>query len=276
MGSDRRRAQRLSCRLPVRLKGHGNPCLATTLDLSRVGVRIAVPRLELGIGVEADTQRIARAVNARLGAISVADLHYQVLGALVRKGMRLVRIALPVDEVVHVELGFEFRSPITDEEATFLGLALPDLIDAPEDANTEPDPQAPLFAYLCPPGSNNEIVPLLAPIVRWSETDLVLRIADRRRLPFVPEGNDLGGHFEAVTEAYGSRTQILVAHGAHPIWFGPAIVQAIDRPTANGGFDVALGFPAEQGPGRRLRAWTQHGVPEVAPVDASELAPAAE
>ena len=274
MGAERRRAARVSCRLPVRLKGQGNPCLATTLDLSRVGARIAVPRLELGLGAEADTQTIARTVNGRVGPISVADLHFQVLGALVRKGMRLVRIAVPMNEVLHIELGFEFRSPITDEEATFLGLDLPGMVNVPDDVASEPDPEAPLCVYLCPSGTTNEIVPLLAPVISWSENDLVLRVADRRRLPFVPEGRDLGGHFEAVTEAYGSRTQILVAHGVHPIWFGPAVVQAIDRPTADGGFDIWLGFQAEQGPGRRLRAWAQHGGSDPAIVEAVELAPA--
>lgn len=271
MGVDRRRAPRIACRLPVRLKGLGNPCPGHTKDLSRVGVRLGLSKSELHVAPEADAQTVARALNQRLGPIVVAELHYQLLGALVRKGLRLVRIALPSDDPEHVELGFEFSSVITEEEATFLGVPLPEILEGAEVPESEGEPAAPLCVYLCPTGNPTDVVPLLAPVVTCSDRSMVVRITDPRGLPLRHFGDDVGGRFEAVAAAYGSRTQVLVVHGARPVWFGEADLQSVERPTQRGGFDIELVFDPDGGLPKRLRLWALSEENVRIPSDTSEL-----
>ena len=265
MGSDRRRAARIPCRLPVRIKGHGTPCLAYTKDLSRVGVCLGLPRSQLALPPDADVQQLVRGVNDRLGPVVVAEFHYEVLGALVRKGLRLVRMALPVDDPGHIELGFEFSHAMTEEETSFLGVDLPGVEEHAEVPDAEIEPAAPLCVYLCPAEDAVDVVPLLAPVVHHGDTSMVVRVGNPRCLPLMPMREDVGGRFEVMAAAYGSRARLLVVHGARPVWFGEASVQAVYRPTARGGFDVELVFDRHTGPAARLRTWSLPDAAEAEP-----------
>lgn len=123
--SDNRRATRLACRLPVRLSAQKNPLEATVLDVSRGGARLRVAGNQLGLYRLAPLSQVARRVTEVLGESFEATLMPERLGTLVRKTLRAVRIGQREAHAADVELGCLLTPPLTDLEASMLGLALP-------------------------------------------------------------------------------------------------------------------------------------------------------
>jgi hypothetical protein len=124
---ERRRAARVTCRLPVRLVRGGHVTHGTTEDLSRTGVRIRVPLKDLQLEAEDELSSIARRLDQRLGEACVGEFHWQVLGSLVRKVLRVVRVVRVADDPKMLDLGCELRVPLDVLESEALGVDLPQL-----------------------------------------------------------------------------------------------------------------------------------------------------
>ena len=123
---ERRRSPRVSSVLPVRLHVGGRALEGETRDLSRIGARIRVPLAELELLPQAGLTEISARVGKTLGEVVVADLNHKILGNLVRRSLRVVRLARPADIPTVVDVGCMLRVPLSDDEVGALGLVLPD------------------------------------------------------------------------------------------------------------------------------------------------------
>ncbi len=122
---EQRRAHRLPCEYPVRIYGEGADMDAQLHDVSRTGARICIPLVALG-GVHAgDLLSLARAVDNYVGSWFNVDLNHEVLGPLLRKRVRVVRLGEGFREGEFLELGCEFSVPLSDDESCVLNLDLP-------------------------------------------------------------------------------------------------------------------------------------------------------
>ncbi len=237
---DRRRAPRISCRLPVRLRVGARTVHATTVDLSRIGVGLAIPLEEIGLGSERSLAEIGRQVTECLGDVVVASFHYELLGTLVSKGLRLVRVGRADTRGDFVEIGCTLRTALTDEEVGFLGLDLPaggHFVDteSDEDTQAEPDDQDRGTSAIVCAGRDRQATPFCASFEEV-EDGMCLTV-DRRRLPVLPERHDAGTLLGALIDAYGQEVFVVLLRGMRPFWSGTAVMQAVDL--LRGG-DVAL------------------------------------
>jgi len=128
---EQRRAARMACALPARLYGRGSDLDGTVEDVSRIGIRLSLPLASLCEGPGVDMLHLARAVEAYLGPRFNLDLNPEMLGPLVRKRLRIVRIGQDRDKPDALELGGEFGVPLSEDESRMLELNLPPLGHVP-------------------------------------------------------------------------------------------------------------------------------------------------
>jgi hypothetical protein len=125
MSQDKRLAARIDCDIPVRLRTETDEVVALMLDASRTGLRLRVAGHLLGVHRLSSLVQVARGIEQVLGDRFQAELHYEMLGPLIRKNLRPVRIGRRDWETADVEIGCVLEAPLRDEEAGMLGLALP-------------------------------------------------------------------------------------------------------------------------------------------------------
>ena len=124
--ADQRRTTRLACSISVRLQPTGAPAvLATALDLSRRGARLRVPGALLGVYQQAPLAVVAKRVATALGESFEAVLAHDRLGTMITKTLRPVRIGHREGSLADVELGCLMQPPLSDLEASMLGVPLP-------------------------------------------------------------------------------------------------------------------------------------------------------
>ena len=102
--------------------------MARLTDLSRSGARVRIPGAPLGLERAAPPALVARQMARILGATFDARLHPERLGSLLCKRLRLVRIGQRDRDSSDVEAGCQLNPPLTDVEASMLGLAIPTLL----------------------------------------------------------------------------------------------------------------------------------------------------
>ena len=122
---ERRRAGRVVCRLPVRLVCGGHISYATTEDLSLTGVRLRVSLSVLDLPPGTELGAVTRRIHQRLGEAFVAEFAWATLGSLVRRVLRVVRVAAVIGDPATVDLGCELRVPLELQETQALGLKVP-------------------------------------------------------------------------------------------------------------------------------------------------------
>ncbi len=261
---NRRQAVRVDCNLPVRVEGDGGTFHVRLLDLSRTGLRLRVSGELLGIHRLSSLAQITRRIGETLGDTFAAELHYEMLGPLVRKELRATRIAKLDWEQTDVEVGCLMVEPLTDEEAGMLGVPLPAIgaDNAPEVlqgagprhrtpaiTRAPADPAAPerdpFVVWLYPePGKNSK--PLRTESL--SITRGLAKLGVGKRQGWDLDQLPVARVVEALDEAYGTGILIRIVDGDDDIWAGPAEIQEVDVTPAN--CDIRLGVSF----GRELRS----------------------
>lgn len=119
---DKRRTIRVACSLPVRIRGRTGWMDVEIIDMSRGGVRIALPADAVGVRPRASLLDVAR----RLGAILPERIDAS-LGddPVVERRLRVVRIGKRDQGSEAIELGCLFDAPLDDVDALTLGTVLP-------------------------------------------------------------------------------------------------------------------------------------------------------
>lgn len=236
---DRRRAPRVDCRLPVRLRVGARTVFATTLDLSRIGVRLEISLEEIGLKVDHSLAEIGRQVTESLGDVVVASFHYELLGTLVSKGLRVVRVGRAKSGGDNVEVGCTLRTALTEEEVGFLGVDMPAIGECVDHESDQPQ-QQPLeevtSAIVCAT-TGRGATPFCASYEEL-EDGMRLVVDDRRRIPVLVDREDAGSLLGALADSYGHEVFVVLLRGMRPFWSGRAALHAVD--VNNGGASVAL------------------------------------
>jgi hypothetical protein len=252
---DRRLAGRIECRVPVRLSA-GNRVLRTeTTNLSRVGMLLRVPVSELGLEPHAPLGSVAEELNRVLGEVATAEFRYDVLGALVSRTMRLVRIGRTDPEGRWVEIGCALRRPISNDEAAVLGLDLPPLqfhpaVSARREleaaAASLGDEGTDLRLVLCPePGRHAR--PLTARAVEISSAGVNAVCEDLESLPARVADRRVGAVLSAITEAYGAAPTVVLMRDGRPVWSGGARIEMVEMSAADGHVHLQVKFAQDLG-----------------------------
>jgi len=134
---------RIPCDFPARLLSHGGYIPATVRDLSRMGVRLGLSPDTLGASAGTSIGTLARHLARLLPEEPTIQLHHRLLGVLVLRRIRIVRVRPATGRPPLVELGCLFSEPLDDDESVALGLALPAAGETPSDARRRLNPQPP-------------------------------------------------------------------------------------------------------------------------------------
>ena len=232
----RRRPRRVECCIPVRLSAQGHTLMAETRDISRMGARIRLRLEQLGLNAESSFEDVAQRITETLCDVAVAAFHPEVLGNLVKHGVRVVRIARCADDPGSVDLGCLLRVPLGDDEVGALGLDLDGEEPIPAEAHetngceqtdAAPTPAKDRYAYLWAE-SDRPGQPIHAETARMDEEGFVVRFPQVSRLPLMPERFDIGSLLHAFVEAYGNEVGLLVVEERRPLWSGPVRVRALE------------------------------------------------
>ena len=244
---ERRRAARVTCRLPVRLVRGGHVTHGTTEDLSRTGVRIRVPLKDLSLEPDVELASVARRLDQRLGEACVGEFHWQVLGSLVRKVLRVVRVVRAAGDATLVDLGCELRVPLDVLESEALGVDLPALASGwtasawsalppcePEVVSEVPMSEAGAAAsqrrraVLMPPRARGR-APLKGQAPEVTEHGVVMTLPESVRLALHEDRQDATALLLAFDARYGSQHELLLLEGDEPIWSGSARVTGLEH-----------------------------------------------
>ncbi len=121
----RRRTERVGCDVPLNLVGRLDGASVKLVDMSRDGLRLRVALADLDLHPHAGLLAVwARASKALLDA-TLVDFDPNVLGDLVRRRIRPVRLTHSPDDPSCVEVGCSFEVPLGEEDLAALGLDLP-------------------------------------------------------------------------------------------------------------------------------------------------------
>jgi len=230
---ERRRAGRLDCRLPVLLHSAGRSLRATAVDLSRVGALVRIPFEEMGWARDISLARLGREASCLLSELVRLDLHYEILGALIRRTARPVRLGLAHAGQDHVEVGFDLLEVITDMEADLLGLPLPSLRpDAPatwlpESLSVSANAADAVTIVLCN-ASDDRAPPLQVVPHQIDRAGARADLGPAEQLRRLPEARGVGGVLAMLAETYGGAPLSVVLVGGEPVWSGAARFAAVE------------------------------------------------
>lgn len=234
--AENRRALRVSCALPVRVAARGARFAGTIQDVSRTGLRLWIPTTELGSDAES-LLAMAQLVDEQIGSKFQGDLHYEMLGPLIRKQLQIVRLGQSAMEPA-VELGCVFDVPLTDDESSMLGLGLPELgvttpgayraVPGPQRRGAEDDDSAPSApraydAYVHPTeGLGAE--PLAGETHGMQEFEAVVQA------PLAPSlaCADVPSLTVALSETYGPEPILEILDGLRMVWSGRADIRHVE------------------------------------------------
>ena len=121
----KRRSERVDCSVPLNLVGRLDGAAVRVVDMSRDGLRLRVALADLDLHPHAGLLTVwARASKALLEA-TLVDFDPSVLGDLVRRRIRPVRLMHSPDDPTCVEVGCAFEVPLGEDDLAALGLDLP-------------------------------------------------------------------------------------------------------------------------------------------------------
>ena len=265
MGSDnRRRAVRVACDLPVRLEGIDADLYARVVDLSRTGLRLRMPGEILGVHRLSSLAQVTRHLQQALGKEFTAELHYEMLGPLVRKTLEPTRIAKLDWEQADVEVGCSLGDPLSDEEIGMLGVPVPAIgaSEAPDDmvvagpVHRTPhiapvrnhrgvqDPDS-FTAWLYPePGKLGQ--PLCTETISLTRGMAILGVSPPSRASLVKL--PVAEVIAKLDCDYGTGILLRIVDGDRDVWAGPAELQEVDVRSTSGDIRLGVSF------GRELRS----------------------
>ncbi len=231
---ERRAAPRVRCALPLRLHSQGRLLTAQAHDLSRYGVGLQLPVSQLGLQPSAGVEAVAHAIEGLFAETLAAEFRYDVLGPLVRRALRAVRIGRFDAHSGVVEIGCVLRSALTDAEIAVLGVDVPPaerecIPAAAAAAQDEPPSAEPWSAYLTA-APDRLAPPLHARTAGLDATTECFRLefGDARRLPIDSLRNEAGHLLSALVRTYGTEPMLLLLQGEAALWGGPAQVCGVE------------------------------------------------
>jgi len=236
---------------------------ADVADLSRLGVRLLVPVNQIGLPAGANLSEIARQVRYLLTQDVQAQFHPEMLGPLVQRRIRPVRLERVDRGLPTVEIGCLLDAPLTNADAAALGVVLPESGETVEEAQDRLRAEAPRHhAPRIAPSAKSDAWPSLAealareaqdreallfrvymsPIERPGRRPLVgyaEDIAPNAMHIFVPDRRDLqldapATSVQEITQAFcavwGERHVLGLADGETRIWSGHARLAGVEIP----------------------------------------------
>lgn len=256
---ERRRAPRLDCEIPIMLHGHGRSLRALSTDMSRVGTLLRLPIVELGLDREAPLSLVAREAMRFLGDRIKVDLHHEILGGLIQRAARPIRVARAHPDQDHIEVGLDLVRPLTDMEVEFLGLPLKPLFHE-VDVTWEPP------ATTVSTGSTGKDVAVVF-CARQDDSAPPLRVTPGHldadgahadlgpiaKLPVLVDGIGATDVFTTLAEIYGAEPNSLIFVDAKPVWSGSSRLQAVELCSKQGRVKLQVGFPRKLPPSARQR-----------------------
>ncbi len=239
--AEKRESLRVPCDYPVRVYGQMREFAGKMIDVSRTGMAIEIPVARLLGDEEVSLPALAGAVGKLLGDHFLADLHSEMLGPLVRKKLRPVRLGHISSEEGGLEIGCVFYEPLTDDEATMLGIGLPPIgvtnvaafrdVPAPRrrKSDQEGEPAQPRpeghQGYLHP-GEGFEAQPLVG------RTDGVLDNVALLQLNVVDMPEGVGTEIAPLTsflgDMFGPQPRLEILDGLRMVFAGPVEIQSIE------------------------------------------------
>ena len=136
---DKRWVGRVTCELPARILTYEGWARVIVQDLSRAGVGISLSPVRLGIDREAGLAHLARQLAQIMPEKVQIEFDPHRLGQTVTRTLSVVRIRSWDSETTDILLGCTLSSPITEEEAVALNLALPYHGETPAEAQERLD-----------------------------------------------------------------------------------------------------------------------------------------
>ena len=121
----RRKTRRVDCDVPLNLVGRLDGAAVKVVDMSRTGLRLRVALADLELQPHAGLLTVWSHASKALLEATVADFDPKVLGDLVRRRIRPVRLTHSPDDPSCVEVGCAFEEPLSEEDLAILGLDLP-------------------------------------------------------------------------------------------------------------------------------------------------------
>lgn len=251
--TDKRGALRVPCDFPVRVYGQLREVPGRLVNISRTGLRISLPLSRILTSSALDFGALAHAVGQMLGSSFMADLHYEMLGQLIRKKLHLVRVGDVDPETDLLEIACTFDDPLRDEETVMLGIGLPPIGETrvtayknvpaprrrgdPEDA-TPPQPRPAAYEGILHPSEGY----LTEPLVGATEG-----VIDGEALVLIPAARILALPDATGTDPlsllrlwYGPGPRMEILDGLHMVWSGPVQLEELEMPSAAGGDAVLL------------------------------------
>lgn len=239
---DRRRAERLACQVPIRLRSDSCTIVAQAENLSRVGALLRVPLCEIGLPDDAPLQDIGTALRALLGDRTTGEFRYDELGSLISRTMHVVRISRRDRSEPWVEVGFALRRALTDEETGYLRLDLPRVRrDMPAASAPSADDAAPLEIVVC--AAAGEVVRAFTATVshvaaermRGCTTDLRLLAPEPDRPNLLPVLAAFSGDFTCTPT-------VALRRAPHTLWMGPCELQGVELDPLRAALTVEFAF----------------------------------
>ncbi len=231
---DRRRATRLDCKIPVLLHSSGRSLRTTAVDLSRVGALVRVPFAELGLDRDIPLAQLGREATFLLGDIVRLDVHYEILGTLIQRDARPVRIGRAHLGQDFIEVGLDLMVPISDMEVEFLGLPLPSVRDdepatwlPAQSIETSSGNTPPLTVVLCNE-ADDRTPPLRVVPQHLDRQGARADLGPANRLPVLPEQMGAAGVLQMLAETYGGEPRTVIMLRGEPVWSGAARFSAVE------------------------------------------------
>jgi len=257
---ERRRAPRIDCSIPVLVHGRGQILKATSTDLSRVGTMLRVPISELGLPPETSLSDLGREAIAALGDVVTVDLHHEILGALIQRTARPIRVGRSHPSQDYIEIGLDLLKPLTDMEVQFLGMPLPPLFhdvdvtwEPPATSQSIGGEDAGEVTVVFCAADENKTPPLRVVPVQLDSTGVRADLGRVESLPLLTGGHGAADVLTALADVYGSEPKALIFVDAQPVWSGTARLQAVEVCSQNRRVRLQAGFPRPLPPGVRQK-----------------------
>lgn len=241
---ERRRAPRVPTTIPVRLRARGRQVDGVVCDLSRIGTGIRIPLSEFDLTPGTSEDTISKTISALLGSVVSADLNHDRLGTLVRRSLRIVRIARPADCRESVDIGCMLRVPLSDDEVGALGLVLPDQ-EMPRGVYTahevfarlkrkrrskpdDDDPASPSAMAFLSAHPDRNAPPVRASDAAWTDRGVLIHLDRHAGATLGTRSRDASAMFDRFVQHYGDQVSLLLVRNRKPLWSGTVSLRAVE------------------------------------------------
>jgi len=256
---------------PLRVRGTCGHFGAQARDISLAGVRIRVPRAELRLAEAADLATAAATVQTRIGSRFAVELGLLQRSNRLTKSVTLVRLILPSEAPLSLDLGCSFENPLTRAETAALNLSLPEaavslqrvrqghtwaeegrapldpaiaeekvrtLFDVRGKLRRTPCERRPVrhLRVILSEREGRGVAPLVCAAAALTSSTILVRVAPEHAVSWLEGHEDIADVLRAASLELGAWPDLEVVDGGRRLWQGPARVC---------GFEVGDGLSGE-------------------------------